>query len=190
MRNMSADGYAPKSASKPFRLLKQALKWGMAQDLITKNPCDFCKPPKRVKTPINALPREERTHMLELARRAQPALLGIAIELALTTGTSRGERVSAAYLAEAEVEGLTSIRYDIVSLLVTGTEKARSCATTKKRPQRREVTLKRLPRAFRHSAGRLGSWKTWAFLMTLVGIAEVFSGSVGIAADHILHRAR
>lgn len=88
MRNMSADGYAPKSASKPFRLLKQALKWGMAQDLITKNPCDFCKPPKRVKTPINALPREERTHMLELARRAQPALLGIAIELALTTGTS------------------------------------------------------------------------------------------------------
>ena len=131
MRNMSADGYAPKSASKPFRLLKQALKWGMAQDLITKNPCDFCKPPKRVKTPINALPREERTHMLELARRAQPALLGIAIELAFTTGTSRGERVSAASLAEAEVEGLTSIRYDIVSLLVTGTEKARSCATTK-----------------------------------------------------------
>lgn len=91
MRNMSADGYAPKSASKPFRLLKQALKWGMAQDLITKNPCDFCKPPKRVKTPINALPREERTHMLELARRAQPAPLGIAIELALTTGMRRGE---------------------------------------------------------------------------------------------------
>lgn len=26
--------------------------------------------------------------------------------------------------AESEVEGLTSIRYDIVSLLVTGTEKA------------------------------------------------------------------
>ena len=45
----------------------------MAQDLITKNPCDFCKPPKRVKTPINALPREERTHMLELARRAAGA---------------------------------------------------------------------------------------------------------------------
>ncbi len=75
MRDMSADGYAPKSVSKPFRLLKQALKWGMAQDLITKNPCDFCKPPKRVKTPINALPREERTRMLELARRAQPAPL-------------------------------------------------------------------------------------------------------------------
>ena len=36
----------------------------------------------------------------------------------------RFERIAAAYLAEAEVEGLTSIRYDIVSLLVTGSEKA------------------------------------------------------------------
>lgn len=25
----------------------EALRWGMAQGLITKNPCDFCKPPKR-----------------------------------------------------------------------------------------------------------------------------------------------
>ena len=33
------------------------------------------------------------------------------------------ERIAEAYLAEAEVEGLTSIRYDIVSLLVTGSEK-------------------------------------------------------------------
>ena len=36
----------------------------------------------------------------------------------------RFERIAAAYLAEAEVEGLTSIRYDIVSLLVTGSKKA------------------------------------------------------------------
>ena len=36
----------------------------------------------------------------------------------------RFERIAAAYLAEAEVEGLTSIRYDIVSLLATGSEKA------------------------------------------------------------------
>lgn len=34
------------------------------------------------------------------------------------------EHIMAAYLAETEVEGLTSIRYDIVSLLVTGSEKA------------------------------------------------------------------
>ena len=42
----------------------------------------------------------------------------------------RFERIAAAYLAETEVESLTSIHYDIVSLLVTGSEKA-SCATTK-----------------------------------------------------------
>ena len=36
----------------------------------------------------------------------------------------RFERIAAAYLAEAEVEGLTSIRYDIVSLLAVGSEKA------------------------------------------------------------------
>lgn len=91
MAGMSADGYAPKSVAKPFRLLKQALKFAMAQDLLTKNPCDYCKPPKRVKTPIHALPRAERSRMLELARMAQPTPLGIAIELALTTGMRRGE---------------------------------------------------------------------------------------------------
>ena len=88
---MSADGYAPKSCSKAFRLLKQALKWVVAQDLIAKNPCDFCKPPKHVKTPINALNREDRTRMMRLAMAAQPSPLGMAIELALTTGMRRGE---------------------------------------------------------------------------------------------------
>ena len=36
----------------------------------------------------------------------------------------RFERIAAAYLAESEVEGLTSIRYDIASLLVVGSEGA------------------------------------------------------------------
>ena len=36
----------------------------------------------------------------------------------------RFECIAAAYLDEAEMDGLTSIRYDIVSLLVTGSEKA------------------------------------------------------------------
>ena len=63
----------------------------MAQDLIAKNPCDFCKPPKRVKTPINALSREERTRMLRLAMQAEPQPLGFAVEIALTTGMRRGE---------------------------------------------------------------------------------------------------
>ena len=91
MRDMGADGYAPKSVSKPFRLLKQALKWGMAQDLITKNPCDFRKPPRRVKAPISAPSREERTRMLRLAMEAEPQPLGLAAEIALTTGMRRGE---------------------------------------------------------------------------------------------------
>ena len=38
MHDMSADGYAPKNCSKAFRMLKQALKWAVAQDFITKNP--------------------------------------------------------------------------------------------------------------------------------------------------------
>ena len=91
MHDMSADGYAPKSCSKAFRLFKQALKWAVAQDLIAKNPYDFCKPPKRVKTPINALSREERTRMLRLAMQAEPQPLGFAVEIALTTGMRRGE---------------------------------------------------------------------------------------------------
>ena len=39
----------------------------------------------------------------------------------------RFERIAAAYLAESEVEGLASVRYDIVSLLVTNSEKALLC---------------------------------------------------------------
>ncbi|WP_207302782.1 hypothetical protein [Olsenella sp. Marseille-P4559] len=37
------------------------------QGLATKNPCDYCKPPKRVKPKINALDRAERTRMFKLA---------------------------------------------------------------------------------------------------------------------------
>jgi len=91
MARMTADGYSPKSVAGPFRLLKQALKWAMAQDMLTKNPCDYCKPPKRAKTKINALNREERTRMLGLARQAPGQPLAMAIELALTTGMRRGE---------------------------------------------------------------------------------------------------
>lgn len=36
MATMSQDGYAPKSAGKRFRLLKQALNYAIAQDLLTK----------------------------------------------------------------------------------------------------------------------------------------------------------
>ena len=91
MAKMSADGYAPRSVTKCFRLLKQALNYAIAQDLLKKNPCNFCKPPKRVKTPINALSREERSRMLDLARQAQPNAIAVAIEIMLTTGMRRGE---------------------------------------------------------------------------------------------------
>ncbi len=91
MAGMTAEGYAPKTVAKPFRLLKQALKWAVGQDLLTKNACDFCKPPKRAKTPVNALSREDRSRMLALAREAIGQPLGLAIELALTTGMRRGE---------------------------------------------------------------------------------------------------
>lgn len=91
MSDMTFDGYAPKSCAKVFRLLKQALNWAKAQDLLVKNPCDYCKPPKRAKTPINALAKADRSRMLAFARKAQPEPLGVAIELALTTGMRRGE---------------------------------------------------------------------------------------------------
>ena len=84
---MSADGCAPKSVC----LLRQAPKWAVAQGLIARNPCDFCKPPKRVKTPIDALPREGSTRTLRLAMQAEPQPLGFAVEIALTTGMRRGE---------------------------------------------------------------------------------------------------
>ena len=43
MADATKDGYAPKTITKSFRLLKQALKYAQSQDLLTKNPCDFCK---------------------------------------------------------------------------------------------------------------------------------------------------
>ena len=82
----------------------------MAQDLTAKNPRDFCKPPKRARTPINALPREERSRMLELARRAQPAPLGIAIGLALATGMRRGEACALRWSDLSDVGTITVSR--------------------------------------------------------------------------------
>lgn len=63
----------------------------MARDLIAKNPCDFCKPPKLQRRKMQVLDREQRTRMLALARDAEPSPLALAIELALTTGMRRGE---------------------------------------------------------------------------------------------------
>lgn len=89
--HMLKDGYAAKSVCKPFRLLKQALKHAVMRDVLTKNVCDFCTPPRRGQSDINALTRSEANRMLDLARLAQPARLAVAITLALTTGMRRGE---------------------------------------------------------------------------------------------------
>ena len=56
MRDMGADGYAPKSRPKAFRQLRQTLKWAVTQSLASKSPCDSRRPPKRVKTPTASRP--------------------------------------------------------------------------------------------------------------------------------------
>ena len=91
MAKMVSEGYAPRSVSKCFGLLKQAMKYAVMLDLITKNPCEFCRPPKISRKKLNVLDRDERTRMLKLATAAEPSPLAIAIELALTTGMRRGE---------------------------------------------------------------------------------------------------
>ena len=91
MTKMTAEGYAPRSVSKPYGVLRQAMKHAMALDLITKNPCDYCRPPKIQRKKVSALDREERTRLLRLACEGEPEPLALAIELALTTGMRRGE---------------------------------------------------------------------------------------------------
>lgn len=89
--DMVDDGLMPRTIAKPFRLLKQAMKYAVAIDLVTKNPCDYCKPPKIGRKRPPHLSREERTRMRELVRDRLNEPLGLAVELALTTGMRRGE---------------------------------------------------------------------------------------------------
>ena len=91
MAQMVDEGYAPRSVSKPFGVLRQAMRYAQALDLITKNPCEYCKPPKIRRKKMQVLDREGRTRMLQLARAAEPSSLALAIEIALTTGMRRGE---------------------------------------------------------------------------------------------------
>ena len=91
MTQMIEEGYAPRSVAKPYGVLRQAMKHAVALDLVTKNPCDFCKPPKIQRKKMQVLNREERTRMLKLAQEAEPEPLALAVELALTTGMRRGE---------------------------------------------------------------------------------------------------
>ena len=91
MSQMVEEGYAPRSVAKPYGLLRQAMKHAIVLDLVTRNPCDYCKPPKIQRKKLNVLDREERTRMLKIAQAAEPSPLALAVELALTTGMRRGE---------------------------------------------------------------------------------------------------
>lgn len=136
MAGMTVEGYAPKTVAKPFRLLKQALKWAVGQDLLAKNACAFCKPPKRAKTPINALSREDRSRMLALAREAIGQPLGLAIELAPTTGMRRGE-VCALRWSDLNDDGSITVSYALGNGGAASTSRSRRRAT---RPGRIPLT--------------------------------------------------
>lgn len=78
------------------------------QDILRKNPCNFTKPHKRVKSKINTLDRTERSRMLDLAFRAMPNPLAMAIGLALTTGMRRDE-VCALRWSDMNEDGAISV---------------------------------------------------------------------------------
>ena len=65
-----------------------------------------------------------------------------------------------------EVEGLTSIRYDIVSLLVIGSEKV-FLRHHKKVLNDRRLGLKRLPRSSGSGQGKLQAMMTFLLLVVI-----------------------
>ncbi len=131
MASMTERGYAPRSVQRPFALLKQMMKYAMAMDLVTKNPCELCKPPKIQRKKVNALSREERTRMMKLAREAEPAPLGLAIELALTTGMRRGEICGLRWsdLGDCEVTVNRALAFSGGTLYVKEPKTTDSCRT-------------------------------------------------------------
>lgn len=111
LAQMIEDGYHPKTVVKSFMLLKQALNHAVGEEIITRNPCNFVKPPKRVKPKINALTREERSRMLKIAREAQPTPLAVAIEIALTTGMRSGEMCALRWTDYDSLRGTLSVNH-------------------------------------------------------------------------------
>lgn len=91
LASMNRKGYAPATCTKSFRLLKMGPKHAVGKEMIPRSPCEFRKPPKRRKTDINALDRDQRSKMLTITRPGTPTPLNLAIEIALTTGMRRGE---------------------------------------------------------------------------------------------------
>ena len=158
MAQMSAEGYAPRSVSKPYGVLRQAMKHAVALDLITKNPCDFCKPPKIQRKKMQVLDRDERTRMLRLAQEAEPAPLALAIELALTTGMRRGEICGLRWsdVGDGEVTVSRAISLDSGTPYVKEPKTAGSCRTVPL-TRRLDAVLHAIEKDQRYVAGALGA---------------------------------
>ena len=158
MSQMIEEGYAPpRSVAKPYGLLRQAMKHAIVLDLVTKNPCDYCKPPKIQRKKLNVLDREERTRMLKIAQAAEPSPLALAVELALTTGMRRGEICGLRWsdIGEHEVTVNRSISLD------SGTPYEKEPKTQGSRrtiplTKRLYTVLRAIEKDKRHVAGELG----------------------------------
>lgn len=134
MAQMISDGYAPCTCGKIFRLLKMTLKDAMAHDLITKNPCDYTRPPRRPKQEIRALSKRERTRMLSLIHSVDPNPLSFAIELALATGMRRGE-LCALRWSDLDESGVIHVRHALGADSGTYYEKeAKTASSTREIP--------------------------------------------------------
>lgn len=108
MIRMTDDGYSPATCGKAFRLLKMALNDALADELVTRNVCNFVKPPRRPQTKINALDRVSRERMMNLIRGAGATPLSLAIEIALATGMRRGE-ICALRWSDLDEEGVIHV---------------------------------------------------------------------------------
>lgn len=109
MSRMIDDRYSPCTCGKALRFLRMVFKDAMARDAITKNPCDYVRPPKNSKTKINALSFEERARMLDLAHQVVGNHLSLAVELALATGMRRSE-ICALRWPDVDDDGIIHIR--------------------------------------------------------------------------------
>lgn len=89
--SMSADGLAPRSIAKPYRLLRQAMRHAVQDDVLAKSPCEGVKPPKIERKQLNTLSKSERLRMLGIVTKPLRTPIKLAIHIALSTGMRRGE---------------------------------------------------------------------------------------------------
>ncbi len=81
---MTESGFSPRTVRYAHAVLTSALKQAVKWQMITRNPCENCDLPKKVKKKMKHLSREETTKFLEAAKSDKWfALFLIAIELGL-----------------------------------------------------------------------------------------------------------